>query len=195
MALTAAFERLGLRVGSDEFLRLVDAAVEDFLPTRATSDPRHELTPDEVRLLEASGVPFQPRATGPDAPLVRTAAEYAALLAGALSVPRAAAHLRVDTSRVRQRLATHTLYGIRQPSGWRLPRLQFTEDGLVPAFERLAPRLVGVDPVSVARWLSGPHPDLVIGSDETPVSPLDWLRMGRDPEPVLALATELHGVA
>jgi hypothetical protein len=104
----------------------------------------------------------------------------------------------VDGSRVRQRLAAHTLYGVKHGAEWRLPQFQLTELGLVPGFERVAPRLVGVDPVSVSRWFTRQHVDLCVATehgDEVPVTPRAWLEAGRDPDVVAALADELQGVA
>ena len=124
---------------------------------------------------------------------MRTAAEYVAVLASSLTVSEAAQHLGVDGSRVRQRLAAHTLYGIKQPSGWRLPRFQFAHSGLLPGFERVGPRLVDIHPVSVVRWFNRPHGDLTL--DDEPVSPRAWLELGLDPDRVAALADELGGVA
>jgi len=172
---TAALERLGLRVRPEEFARLVEEALADIFPLRGDMSPRQALTPEEVRALEEGGAVLEPRAHGAESPLVRTAAEYAALLAAGFTV--------------------RTLYGIKQPSGWRLPRFQFTERGLVPGFERVAPRLIGVDPVSVARWFTGPHLDLTLEDDDTPIAPRTWLELGLDPGVVTALADELHGGA
>lgn len=192
---TARFERLGLRIPLDEFNRLVEEAVEEFLPNQPACDPRQAMTEEEVRLLRESSVSLSPSWSELEAPLVRTAAEYAGLVASALSVAEAARVLSVDSSRVRQRLAARTLYGVKQRSGWRLPRFQFAGQRLVPSFDRIAPVLAGIDPVSVARWFTRPHVDLVVGDSETPVAPRDWLEMGRDPETVVRLARELHGVA
>ncbi len=201
---TATFERVGLRVTPDEFERLVAEAIERVLPVRRSAAPRQDLTHEEAQVLEEGGASLQPRAAGADSPLVRTAAEYAALLASSLSVAEAAARLGVDGSRVRQRLAAHTLYGMRQRSGWRLPQFQFGERGLIPGFDQVAPRLAGVDPVSAAHWFTQPHPDLTVsdastgkrGAEvETAVSPQTWLELGRDAAVVAALADELQGIA
>lgn len=192
---TAAFERLGLRVRPEEFARLVEEALAEILPPRRDTAPRRELTREEVRALEEGGAVLEPRAHGVESPLVRTAAEYAALLATGFTVRQAAECLEVDASRVRQRLAARTLYGIKRPPGWRLPRFQFTERGLLPGFDRVAPRLAGVDPVSVARWFTHPHVDLTLDEDDTPIAPRTWLELGLDPGVVAALADELHGIA
>ena len=201
---TAAFDRVGLRVPPEEFERLVAEAIERVLPTRRSAVPRQDLTTEEAQTLEEGGASLLPRATGADSPLARTAAEYAALLASSLTVAEAAARLGVDGSRVRQRLAAHTLYGIRQRTGWRLPRFQFGERGLIPGFDQVAPRLAGVDPVSAARWFTQPHPDLTVPAAsstahgvevETAVSPQTWLELGRGAAVVAALADELQGIA
>jgi hypothetical protein len=208
---TAAFERAGLHIAPDEFERLVAEAIERVLPAQRSAVPRQDLTAEEAQVLEEGGATLRPRATGAGSPLAQTAAEYAVLLAAALSVPEAARSLGVDGSRVRQRLAAHTLYGIRQRAGWRLPRFQFGEHGLVPGFDQVAPRLAGVDLVSAARWFTQPHIDLTIATTpqraqgarradevegiEERVSPQRWLELGRDPGVVVALAGELQGIA
>jgi len=91
------------------------------VPSHAVADPRTELTAEERALLEAGGADLRPLGPGEDEPVVRAAAEYAALLASALTVPAAARRLGVDGSRVRQRLAARQLYGIRRPTGWPIP--------------------------------------------------------------------------
>lgn len=191
---TALFERLGLRVGEQEFEGLVEEALATFLPERAPRAARSALGEREAAALEEAGLSFERHAAGAESPLVRTAAEYAALVASALTVPQAAQRLGVEPSRVRQRLVKHTLYGIKQKAGWRLPLFQFAERGTVPNFEAVAPRLSGLHPVAVARWFTTPHADLVVGEEEQPVSPRAWLETGRDPGRVAALADELHGL-
>jgi hypothetical protein len=197
---TALFERLGLHVDEDEFEELLDEALRLFLPERAPRPAQADLTEREAAALAAAGLTFDRRAAGADSPVARTAAEFAALLASALTVPQAAARLDVEPSRVRQRLAEHTLYGIKLKAGWRLPLFQFADrgthgtHGTVPNFAVVAPRLFGVHPVAVARWFTSPHVDLVVDDGEEPVSPGTWLETGRDPQRVAELADELQGV-
>jgi hypothetical protein len=190
----ALFERLGLHLDADEFEGLVDQALAAFLPDQAPRPARSDLSEREVHALEEAGLSFERRAAGAESPVVRAAAEYAALVASGLTVSQAAGRLGVEPSRVRQRLAQHTLYGIKQKAGWRLPLFQFANHGTVPNFEVVAPRLTGVHPVAVARWFTTPHVDLVVGKDEQPVSPCTWLETGRDAMRVAALADELRGV-
>jgi hypothetical protein len=159
---------------------------------------RTELTADERAVLEAGGANLRPLEPEEDEPVVRAAAEYAALLASALTVPEAARRLGVDGSRVRQRLIARQMYGIRRPTGWLLPLFQFEGDGLVPGIERVLPRLSGqMHPLAVVGWLSRPHPDLHRPDDpsETPISPLEWLRSGGGPDAVAERAEDAAGYA
>lgn len=192
-ARAALFQRIGLQVDEAELEALIDAALAAFLPAEAPHGNRSALGAQEVVALEEAGLSFERRAVGAESPLVRTAAEYAALIGAALSVPQAAERLAVEPSRVRQRLAERTLYGVKQKAGWRLPLFQFTDHGTVPNVEVVAPRLFGLHPVAVARWFTAPHVDLVVGENDQRISPRAWLETGRDPGRVVALADELHG--
>jgi hypothetical protein len=197
---TAALERAGIRVTVEELEAVVNAAIEGAIPPYSRVDARQALTGAELTFLADAGVgsaEFAPLEAGVESPKLRGAAKNAALLASALSVQEAARRLGVDASRVRQRLAQRTLYGVRVDGAWRLPLFQFTDDlsAVVPGLGVIAPALADLHPVSVANWLTLPHVDLVLGEDEMRVSPRDWLLSGGDPQELLPLAQELHGVA
>ena len=193
---TTILERAGVHVDPAEFDRLVAEALEEVVPLRPPPEPAAELSDGELTLLTAGGMCFDPLSAGADHPLVRTAAQYAALLGSSLSVAQAAAHLGVAGSRVRQRLGERTLYGIKRPGGWRLPRFQFAAQGTVPGIEKVLPCLSpDLRPLEVVGWFTTPNPDLSTGEDERPVSPLDWLNAGRSPDAVVALATDIGIVA
>src|SRR5919109_1079982 len=119
---TVPFERAGLTVALDDFERLVMEAVERVLPAWPAVDGRAELTGPEARFLERAGV--APGDLGAGSPIVRAAADYAALLASSLTTAELARRLGVDESRVRQRLNAHALYGIRGRKAWRIPVFQ-----------------------------------------------------------------------
>jgi hypothetical protein len=192
----APFEQAGLHVQLDEFESLVMEAVARALPRRPLVDARADLTPDEAAFLSDAGVSleaFAPPELGGRSPLVQTAADYAALLATALTVPELARRLDVDQSRIRQRIARHTLIAVKDGAAWRLPLFQLDDPGqqLVPGLAVLAPHLAKVHPVAVARWFTLPHPDLV-DEEGQPISPRAWLLGGGDPAEVAALADELH---
>ena len=189
---TAVFERLGIRVSSEVVEQLVAEAIEQMLPRHRVADPSAELAPAETAALVQAGLDLSHTETGANNALVRSAAEYAALIASSLTVAQAAQRLGVDASRIRHRLGDRTLYGIKLSSGWRLPAFQFDGNALVPGLSRVLPRLdAGLHPLSVVHWLTLPNPDLFLDDgddDETTMSPLDWLRTGRDPAVVAELA-------
>ncbi len=191
MALTSeALHRAGIELPPHRFEEMVIEAVEE-LKAVHYSDPLRELTPAEVQALRRGGFDLRPRDLGDADPLARTAAEHAALLATSMSVPEAAQALGVDTSRVRQRLAARTLYGIKLRSGWRLPSFQFEPaGGTVPGLDEVLPRLEpDLHPVAVHRWLITPTSDLEL--EGQPASPLAWLRAGGNPREVAELAAAL----
>jgi hypothetical protein len=204
---TAALERAGIHVAVEDLENLVNAAVEQALPPYAPVDARRALPPAELAFFRDAGVALDelaPLAAGVETPELRTAAHYAGLLASALPVQEAAGRLGVDGSRVRQRLANRTLYGIRVGNSWRLPLFQFTDDGtgVVPHFGELAPILAGLHPVDVATWFTTPHVDLLAGAganaatgEDVRVSPRDWLLGGGDVRILLPLVKELRGGA
>lgn len=203
MALSmAVLERAGLQVDPEEFDRLVAEALEHVVPLRPSPDAVAELSEDELALLAGGGMRFDPLPAGSEHPLVRMAALYAALLGSSLSVAQAAALLGVAESRVRQRLGERTLYGIKRPGGWRLPRFQFAAPGAtrgtVPGIERALQRLTfDLHPLAVVSWFTTPNPDLVEGEDEAEraVSPLDWLKAGLSAEVVADLAADVGAFA
>ena len=149
---TAVLERAGLWVDPEVFDRLVADALEEMVPLHPPPEASTELSDNELGLLVAGGMRFDPLPAGAEHPLLLTAAQYAALLGSSLSVAQAAAYLDVAESRIRQRLGERTLYGVKLPRGWRLPRFQFAHPGAtpgpargtVPGIERVLPRLAPV---------------------------------------------------
>lgn len=118
---------------------------------------------------------------------------YSEIVESALSVEEAARRLGVNGSRVRQRLADRSLYGIKHAGSWRLPSFQFMKRGLVPGIDvvlKALPRDLNV--VAVARWFETPNPDLCTrDDDERPLTPLQWLAAGHPAEVAAALASAL----
>jgi hypothetical protein len=118
---------------------------------------------------------------------------YQQLRNGSLSVEDAARRLGVNTSRIRQRLADRSLYGIKDGNAWLLPAFQFCADGLVPGVDVVVRRLpLDIGALAVARWFSNPNPDLSTrDDDERPLTPLEWLLGGNPPEAAAELAAAL----
>ena len=193
---TEPFEQAGLRITLDEFEDLVMEAVRRTLSPRPIPDGRASLTPGEVAFLQEAGMrvdDFAPLELGAHSPLVLTPADYAAVLATALTVPELARRLGVDQSWIRRRIARHMLVAVKHGAAWCLPLFQLDDLGqhLVPSLDVVAPRLAHVDPLAVARWFTLPHADLV-DYEGRPISPRAWLLGGGDPQEVAALADELN---
>lgn len=192
--LVAAFLHAhGLNVAPEE---LEAALVEAIAARRAVLYPfegRSGLTAPEADALRRGGFDLEPRTMGKDDPVVRAAAEHAAILASALTTAEAAARLGVSEGRVRQRFAQRTLYGLHGRRGWLVPSFQFASGNAeLPGWDRVVPHLpASLSPVEVLGWLTLPNADLVVGEDERPVSPRDWLLAGNDPARVAELAAGL----
>jgi hypothetical protein len=197
-ATTKALQRVGIDIAPEELDGRIAQAVLEIVPRHAVLDPRAEFTAEERSVLEEGGADLSPLRAGENEAIIRTAADYAALLSSSLTVPEAARRLGVDGSRVRQRLGSRQMYGIRRSTGWLLPIFQFEAGHLVPGLERVLPRLnPRLHPLAVVSWFSRPCPDLFRPGDpeETPLSPLDWLRSGGSPEAVADLADDAVGFA
>ncbi|MGH2356278.1 MAG: DNA-binding protein [Chloroflexota bacterium] len=186
---TAAFKRIGVSLDPHELDRLIAEAVSAVLPGAALG-AGSELTPEEVAALERGGLRPAPPPEGVRRVLARSAAEYAALIGSAYTVAETAHLLGIDGSRIRHRLAAHTLYGVKHTGSWRLPRFQFDGDRLVPGIEHIFPSLEpGMHPLAITRWFTAPDPDLAL--DGIALSPRDWLLAGGDPQMVAAITADL----
>ena len=182
--------RAGIRLSPSAFEALVERLVEQLARERPTPLADDRLPESEAAALRRAGLVGAPGLDQATDSVAELAAAHAALVATSLTVKEAARRLRVDPSRVRQRLHERTLYGFKLRDEWRLPAFQFGASGSLPGLEIVAPRLSpGLHPVAVQRWFALPCPDLEV--DERPVSPSDWLRAGGPPAPVAAIAAEL----
>jgi len=125
-------------------------------------------------------------------PLIGSQAQYMALLAESLSAADAAKLLRVDVSRVRQRLRERSLFGIEYEGSWRLPRFQFERRLVLPGLAQVLKALPSdLFPLDVVDWFVLPDSDLQLDSDPAALSPREWLISGRPVETVVALARDL----
>ena len=171
----------------------IELIASELARTAPGPSPPAPLTDAEDRLLREAGLAPGPLAAAEAHGLHRTTAEYARLLHDSYTVERAARLLTVNTSRIRQRLTgrPRTLYGIKVGKIWRVPTFQFQGRRLIPGIERVVARLAAdLHPVAVYRWFTSPTPDLTF-EDDTPLSPLDWLRSGHPPEAAAELAAGL----
>jgi hypothetical protein len=147
------------------------------------------LSVGELAALKAVGLSTEPfdEISARD-PLMQSITDYMALLETSYSTSEAAKYLKVDASRIRQRLREHSLFGIDYDGEKRLPRFQFERAKVVPGMrEVLAALPEGLNPLDVAEWFLSPNPDLEVGDEET-LSPREWLLKGQPVEAVVALA-------
>ncbi len=183
----------GLQVEPETMDRLVREAVKRLPRALYRDDPARDLTAAEAEALSSGGFDFGGEDLGEDDPLVRTAAEYAALLKRSLTTASAAARLQVAPSRIRQRLTARppTLFGIRLESGWRIPEFQFEGNDLLHGWPEVVATLdAELHPISVYRWFITPNTDLE-DQDGRRISPRNWLRLGYKPSVVAGLAADL----
>jgi hypothetical protein len=166
-------------------------------PLRLQSSPatqaRPALSEPEIDALKSVGANLNPwPPNDPRDPLTRTVADFMALIESSYSTAEVARFLRVDSSRVRQRIRERSLCGMEYEGGWRLPRFQFERRRVLPGLpEVLAALRPEISPLDVAQWFLSPHPDLELPGDESVTSPRDWLLRGLPPGAVVELAAEL----
>jgi hypothetical protein len=165
--------------------------------TTATTPPSNRRSAAELsagELVALSGVAaIREAVVDPDNdPLIRSQAEYMALLEESLSTAEVAKLLRVDITRVRQRLQVRSLFGLEYEGTWRVPRFQFKRrlviPGLAQVLKALPPDLF---PLDLVDWFLLPEPELQLNSDNAPVSPREWLLLRRPIDPVVRIAREL----
>ncbi len=162
-----------------------------FVPS--TPSHVHSLTEAEQSIL-TEGKPRKMFQTGNRSAIEESARAFGELVRGSLTVNETARFLQVNPSRVRQRLGGNprTLYGFKVEDEWYVPRFQFRGRKTIPGVDRVIREIdPQLHPLSVLRWFTAPCPDLVIESDELPLSPLDWLRTGNPPDAVAQIAADL----
>ncbi|MCF8610201.1 helix-turn-helix domain-containing protein [Gordonia sp. HY285] len=144
------------------------------------------LTADQEKALRAAGSfvdempPFEKRAS------TLATRRNINLLAHSFSTAEVADLLKVSQARIRQRATVRGLLAVKAGTKWRFPRFQFTADGEVTGWSRIAPIFPeSAHPTSIAWFAQTPHSDLVVAGEA--VSPIDWLAGGGSAERVSAL--------
>ena len=167
-------------------------------PLRMQSSPatqaRPALSESEIDALKSVGANLDPWPTDdPRDPVTRTIADFMALIESSHSTAEVARFLRVDSSRVRQRIRERSLYGIEYEGEWRLPRFQFERKRVLPGLPQVLAALgPEISPLDVALWFLSPHSDLELpGHERAVTSPRDWLLRGLPASAVVELAEEL----
>jgi hypothetical protein len=133
------------------------------------------------------GATLEPMRAGQVGPIAGLAAAYGQLVAQSLTVAVVARRLRVDTSRVRQRIYTRSLYAFKHRGAWLVPAFQLDGRRLLPGLAAVVRQLSpGLHPVAVSRWFTTPNPDLLLAGEA--IAPVAWLGSGAPAEPVAELA-------
>jgi hypothetical protein len=147
------------------------------------------LSAGELEAVKAVGLTTSPFDEGSARdPLTQSITDYMALLETSYSTSQAAKYLKVDASRVRQRLRERSLFGIDYEGEKRLPRFQFERKQVLPGIREVIAALpADLNPLDVAEWFLSPNPDLEEGDEEI-LSPREWLRKGHPVEAVVELA-------
>jgi hypothetical protein len=148
-----------------------------------------DLSAAEIEVLRSVGA-FKDTPIGvDDDPLIKSQAEYMALLEESFSAAEVAKLLRVDVSRVRQRVRERSLVGIDHEGSWRLPRFQFERRFVIPGLAQILKVLPqDLFVLDIVDWFALPNADLELDSDAEPLSPRQWLLSGRPVEMVVSLA-------
>lgn len=155
--------------------------------------PAVELPTAELAALKGVGAFRDATVIGvDDDPLLGSQAQYMALLEESLSAAEAAKLLKVDVTRVRQRLRERSLFGLEYERTWRLPRFQFERRLVIPGLAQVLAALPpDLFPLDVVDWFLLPEPELQLDSDSAPLSPRGWLLCGRPIDTVVRLAHDL----
>ncbi len=182
----------GISMSVEQLFELMVEQVSEM--PEVEGQPSAGLPPQPVRgRLADAGISFEPY-EGDEDPVAASIARYSELVASSLSTSEAAERLGVVGSRIRQLLTAKPplIYGFKDSKGaWKIPRFQFAHDGLVPGLRAVVAALEPeLHPLEVYTWFQTPTPDLTHDGDRQ-LSPLQWLKMGRDVEAVVAIAEKL----
>lgn len=148
------------------------------------------LTAGEIDALESVGLSTAAwTGSANQDPLMHSIADYMALIETSFTTGQAADYLKVDVSRIRQRLRERSLFGIEYDGERRLPRFQFERKQVLPGLREVLGALPeNLNPLDVAEWFLSPNPDLEVAGQDVPLSPRDWLLHGEPVTTVVALA-------
>ena len=193
---TVSDEILVLDPGPALVRRMFRSAAQALMANRpmrevSASAPTPPLSKGEIDALRRVGANLRPWTGGAaNDPLTRTIVDYMALIETSMSTAEVAAMLKVDVSRIRQRIRERSLLGLEYEGSWRLPRFQFERGKILPGLAAVLAALPeGINPLDVANWFLEPDVDLEMG-DTTP-SPRIWLLSGGDPATLARLACDL----
>lgn len=148
------------------------------------------MTLEETQTLESVGLSAARwDGSADEDPLLHSVADYMALLETSWTAREVAKSLKVDVSRVHQRLRERSLFGIEYEGEYRLPRFQFERRHVLPGLREVMGALpADLNPLDVAQWFLAPNAELELANGDTALSPREWLLRGEAVSDVAALA-------
>ena len=184
------FQMYGLKAQPPATLNKALAQAIQSMHRSVYGESARELTTAELEVFKEAGVDVDEHAELSD-PMIEYATEFAAILKTSLSTTQAAKRLGVHAVRIRQMIGDGTLYAVQVDGRWRIPEFQLQDEALVPNIGEVNAVIDrGLDAVSVLRWYTLSDAELET-SDEEILSPLEWLKRGLKPEPVVLIASQL----
>lgn len=151
MTTEAMFDDNATRLYEEARSRLLKNA-----PLRGDSEAsaNRTLSAGEIDALQTVGLSVKSWKGGASQdPLKVSITDYMALLETSYSTSQAAQYLKVDASRIRQRLRENSLFGIDYDGEKRLPRFQFERAQVIPGLREILAALPdGSNPLDVAEW-------------------------------------------
>lgn len=170
---------------ADQAAALLESAAELIREHRAPGS----MPSAEQRQWEAVGARFADDHTVERATL-RTRTAVADLKASSLrSDAEVAARLRVDRTRVSQRVAERSLYAVHDDNGRWFPSWQFDGDRTLPHLKAVLTALDSdLHPLTVSHWFLTSDAELDLDDEAT--SPREWLLTGGKPGRVVGLVPQ-----
>jgi len=145
----------------------------------ARTAPISTYSEGELDALRSVGAVAEPWAGSDADPLMDSLTDYVAFLETSFTTTVAAKRLKLDVSRIRQRIREGSLYAVEHEDGWRLPLFQFERRSVLPGLVHVLASLPrNLHPLDVAEWFLKPHPDLEWGESDATLSPREWLIRG-----------------
>lgn len=177
------FHAHGLKAVAPERLNAALQAAIDEIEVALYGPSRTELTDVETAMLEDAGVHVDEMPDDTD-PMLDYVTEFAAIRTTSLTPAALAQRLGITPVRVRQMIREEALYALRIGRRLFVPVYQLAGQALVPNIARVNQAIADLDPVSARRWFTTADPDL------QDMTPLQWLKAGRDVNAVLQVLPE-----
>lgn len=148
------------------------------------------LTDEEIACLKEGGIDLDKAIPPEEDPMLAGYRYVADILLGALTVDQVAERLDLPALQVKVLAAKQELYLVDKKYGLeRFPAFQFTNDGLLPGFQKVAPNIRrDMSMIGVEAFFTSKNPDLYVNDDiDQTLSPVEWLASRRDPASVITL--------